>query len=407
VCAPQWLLHRPLFTTPTKTAKAKKSAASIRATLPFDLDFIARRYILEVVVGHVWKPLHVEPELDRITTSINVAGVTATATHNEQMISTRLTETFQIRHPIVSAPMALAGGGALAAAVTRAGGLGLIGGGYGDSDWVRAQFAAASSERVGVGFITWSAQRSPNVVTEALDFRPAAVMLSFGDPTVFADQVKSAGAKLICQCQDLTHVDDAIRAGADVIVAQGTEAGGHGALRGTLSFVPEVADYLSERSPETLLLAAGGIADGRALASALLLGADGVLMGTRLWASAEALVHPRHHDAILNSDGDGTIRTTTADVVRELDWPTGFTIRVRRNAFTERWQGDEKSLAAQAAMEGPRYRAAFADGDPDGAAVIFGEVAGLIHSIKGAESIVGRVVEEAEQVLRSGATYLR
>jgi nitronate monooxygenase len=323
------------------------------------------------------------------------------------MIATRLTERLGIKHPIVSAPMAMAAGGALAAAVSRAGALGLIGGGYGDSDWIRTQFAEAGSERVGVGFITWSAQRSPSVVTEALEFRPAAVMLSFGAPAVFADQVKQAGATLICQCQTLSHVDEALRAGADVVVAQGTEAGGHGAMRGTVSFVPEVADYLAESSPETLLLAAGGIADGRAVAAALMLGADGVLMGTRLWASDEALVHPRHHRAILESNGDGTIRTTTPDVVRELGWPPEFTARVRRNTFTERWHNHEEELAANAVAEGPRYRAAFADGDPDNAAVFFGEVAGLIRSIEPAATIVERVVEEAATLLRSGVNYLR
>jgi nitronate monooxygenase len=327
--------------------------------------------------------------------------------HNQLMIATRLTERLSIRHPIVSAPMALAGGGALAAAVSGGGGLGLIGGGYGDSDWIRAQFAAAHPERVGVGFITWSVHRSPSVVADALDFGPAAVMLSFGDPEVFADQVKRSGALLICQCQDLTHVEQALRAGADIVVAQGAEAGGHGALRGTLSFVPEVADLIAERSPETLVLAAGGIADGRTLAASLLLGADGVLIGTRLWASDEALVHPRHHNAILESTGDVTIRTTAADVVRELDWPPNFTMRVRRNAFTERWQGDEELLAQNAAVEGPRYRTAFADGDPDNAGVVFGEAAGLIHSIDSAGAIVKRVVEEAEELLRSGVTYLR
>jgi nitronate monooxygenase len=298
--------------------------------------------------------------------------------------------------------MALAGGGALAAAVSRAGGLGLIGGGYGDSDWVRAQFAAAGDERVGVGFITWSAQRSPAMVAEALKFRPAAVMLSFGDPGVFAEQAKDAGALLICQCQNLDHVNRAISVGADVVVAQGAEAGGHGSSRGTLSLVPEVADVLAARSPDTLLVAAGGIADGRALAASLMLGADGVLIGTRLWAADEALVHPRHHQAIVESDGDSTIRSTVGDVVRGLDWPAGFTMRMRRNAFTDRWHGDEEALAANAAIEGPRYRAAFADGDPDNAGVVFGEAAGLIHAIEPAAAIVERIVDEAAQLLRSG-----
>ncbi|BCI83438.1 NAD(P)H-dependent flavin oxidoreductase [Mycobacterium sp. SMC-18] len=321
------------------------------------------------------------------------------------MITTRLTDRLGIQHPIVSAPMALAAGGVLAAAVSRAGGLGLIGGGYGDSDWLRAQFAAAGSERVGVGFITWSAQRSPSVVAEALEFRPAAVMLSFGDPAAFAEQVKDAGALLICQCQNLDHVNRAISVGADVVVAQGAEAGGHGSSRGTLSLVPEVADVLAARSPDTLLLAAGGIADGRALAAALMLGADGVLIGTRLWAADEALVHPRHHQAIVESDGDSTIRSTVGDVVRGIDWPAEFTMRMRRNAFTDRWHGDEKTLAANVDVEGPRYRAAFADGDPDNAGVVFGEAAGLIHSIEPAAVIVERIVDEAARLLRAGAGY--
>ena len=321
------------------------------------------------------------------------------------MIASRLTDRLGIAHPIVSAPMALAAGGALAAAVSRAGGLGLIGGGYGDAEWIRAQFAAAEAERVGVGFITWSAQRSPSVVAEALEFGPAAVMLSFGDPALFADKVKDAGAMLICQCQNLGHVERAIQVGADVVVAQGTEAGGHGSLRGTLSLVPEVADFVAQRSPKTLLLAAGGIADGRALAASLLLGADGVLVGTRLWASDEALVHPRHHQAIVESNGDSTIRTTTGDIARGIDWPAEFTMRMRRNAFTDRWHGDEKALTANADVEGPRYSAAFADGDPDNAGVVFGEAAGLIHSIEPAGAIIERIVDEAAQLLKSGADY--
>mgnify|MGYP000458621948 CR=1 FL=1 len=323
------------------------------------------------------------------------------------MITTRLTDRLGIAHPIVSAPMALAAGGALAAAVSRAGGLGLIGGGYGDSDWIRAQFRAANSARVGVGFITWSAQRSPSVVAEALEFRPAAVMLSFGDPAVFADQVKDAGAVLICQCQSLGHVERAVAVGADVVVAQGAEAGGHGSVRGTLSFVPEVADFLVRRSPETLLLAAGGIADGRTLAASLLLGADGVLVGTRLWAADEALVHPRHHRAIVSATGDDTIRTTAGDVVRGLDWPPEFTMRMRRNAFTDRWHGDEKTLAANVDTEGPRYRDAFAAGDPDNAGVVFGEAGGLIHSIEPAATIIESMVDEATMLLRSGRDYVQ
>lgn len=309
--------------------------------------------------------------------------------------STPFTRAMGVRYPIVSAPMAFAAGGALAAAVSRAGGLGLIGGGYGDPGWLEEQFDAAGRERVGVGFITWSLRKSPSILTDALKHRPAAVMLSFGDPRPFVDEIRGAGAALICQCQDMEHVMDALDVGVDVVVAQGAEAGGHGALRGTLSFVPEVSDYLARHSPDTLLLAAGGIGDGRGLAAALMLGAQGVLVGTRLWASQEALVKAGHHNAILEADGDGTLRTRVADIARQLPWPRGFTARIARNAFTERWHGREDALESSVAVEGPRYRQAFAAGDPDHTGLWFGEAAGLIHAIEPAAEIVQAMVADA------------
>ncbi|HXT05762.1 MAG TPA: nitronate monooxygenase [Roseiarcus sp.] len=318
-------------------------------------------------------------------------------------ISNRLTKRLNIRHPIISAPMAFAAGGALAGAVASAGGLGLIGGGYGDPAWLDAQFDIAADKRVGVGFITWSLRKSPSLLTHVLKRKPAAVMLSFGDPRPFADEIRAAGALLICQCQNLDHLRDAIDAKADVVVAQGAEAGGHGALRGAMSFVPEAADLLAARAPDALLVAAGGIADGRGLAAALLLGADGVLIGTRLWASAEALVHRRHHEAIIAADGDATIRTRVADIARQLAWPSGFTARIRRNAFTERWSGDEALLEANVAAESVRYRQASAEGDPDNAAVWFGESAGVIAAIEPASIILEGMARQAALRLAGAA----
>ncbi|HWB44397.1 MAG TPA: nitronate monooxygenase, partial [Hyphomicrobiaceae bacterium] len=184
------------------------------------------------------------------------------------MIRTRLTERFGLIHPIVSAPMAFAAGGRLAAAVSNAGGLGLIGGGYGDDAWLEEQFRAAGNARVGCGFITWSLRRQPHLLDAALAHNPVALFLSFDDPAPFARRIKDAGAALICQVQTRRGAEIALDQGADVVVAQGAEAGGHAGSRATLTLVPEAADLIAARAPATLLCAAGGIADGRGLAAA-------------------------------------------------------------------------------------------------------------------------------------------
>ncbi|WNV12530.1 nitronate monooxygenase [Tardiphaga sp. 709] len=188
--------------------------------------------------------------------------------------------------------MTPAAGGVLASAVSDAGALGLLGGGYGDRQWFEAESAKISHDRVGCGFITWSVTPDTALFDLALDQRPTAMMLSFGDPAPLGARVKQRGIPLICQVHTIEHAKRAIDVGADVIVAQGTEAGGHGfAVRSTMPFVPDVVDLCAVRSPRTLVAAAGGIADGRGLAAALMLGADGVLMGTRFWATQEALIH--------------------------------------------------------------------------------------------------------------------
>ena len=148
------------------------------------------------------------------------------ATPPAPAFTTSLTERLAIRHPILLAPMGAIAGGRLAAAVTRAGGLGFIGPGYHDSAWIDRELDAAGEERVGIGFITWHLARDPARLTRALARRPAAVMLSFGDAAPFVDQVRRAGALLFVQIQTLHAARAALALGADVLVAQGTEAGG-------------------------------------------------------------------------------------------------------------------------------------------------------------------------------------
>ncbi|MFZ0227355.1 MAG: nitronate monooxygenase, partial [Mycobacterium sp.] len=260
-------------------------------------------------------------------------------------MKTRLTEFFGIEHPILSAPMALISGGRLAAAVTSSGGLGLIGGGYGDSDWLQREFGLADGERVGCGFITWSLARKPELLDETLERQPATIMLSFGDLQPFAERIHAAGVPLIAQVQKLNHARQALDAGAEILAAQGGEAGGHGmTVRSTFTLVPDVVDLAAERAPDTLVLAAGGVADGRGLAAARVLGADGVLVGTRFWASPEALVSPRAHQRAVGAGGDDTYRTRVYDVVRRLDWPPEYNERALSNPFVDGWHANEAAL---------------------------------------------------------------
>ena len=318
-------------------------------------------------------------------------------------LSTRLTERFGLAHPIVLAPMAFAAGGRLAAAVSDAGGLGLVGGGYGNRDWIDSQLDVAGPAPVGVGFITWSLDRVPGLLEHVLGRRPRAIMLSFGDPRAAARIVKEAGVPLLCQVQSRADAQLAIEAGADVIVAQGSEAGGHGASRGTLTLVPEVADLLADSSPGTLLCAAGGIVDGRGLAAALVLGADGALVGTRLWATTEASVSESMHRAALGATGDDTIRTSVADVVRKLDWPPRFTARVLRNGFTDTWHGRESELREVDASVERDWVEGWADGDPERSNTFTGEGIGLIHEIEPAAILLERMSAQALSLLRRGS----
>ncbi|MEH7826602.1 NAD(P)H-dependent flavin oxidoreductase [Gemmobacter denitrificans] len=314
------------------------------------------------------------------------------------MIDTRFTRAFGLVHPVALAPMAGAAGGRLAAAVARSGGLGLLGGGYGDADWIAREWDLAEGAAIGIGFITW--KLTADLLARCLDRGPRAVMLSFGDPAPFAAAIQAAGVPLICQCQTLEHARAALESGARIIVAQGAEAGGHGATRGTISLTPEIADLMAARAPETLLLAAGGIADGRGLAAALMLGADGALIGSRFWAASEALVPAGFHRAALAADGDATLRTRAVDAVRGLGWPDPFTIRVMRSGFTDRWHSTPDALRAPGAANARAdWTAAQAMGDAENGSPVAGEAIGLIRDTAPAADLLAWIGAEAEQRL--------
>src|SRR5580698_5502604 len=312
-------------------------------------------------------------------------------------LRTAFTDQFGLQHPIALAPMGGSAGGALAAAVSEGGGLGLVGGGRQDQDWLDREvaIAAASTARPwGVGFQSWSADVA--TVERVLAQHPAAVMLSFGDPAPFIPAIRAAGAVLMIQVTDLDEVRQAMDAGADVIVAQGTDAGGHsgGHGRSTFSFVPVIAD-LAAPVP---VLAAGGIADGRGVAAALALGAAGALIGTRFQVTAEALVDPSVTKAIIDGSGESTERSTVLDIARGAPWPSRYPARTLHHPYIDQWRGREEELAADDRAK-QAYRQAIADGVLPPDPVWASEAIDLITDLRAAAELVGALGAEAEATL--------
>ena len=301
-----------------------------------------------------------------------------------------------IRHPVLGAPMAGVAGGRLAAAVSRAGGLGFIGGGYGDRDWLAAQLALCTGEAFGVGFIQWALARQPALLDLALQAKPRAVLLSFGELGDLGARVREAGIPLVAQVQTVAQAIDAARAGADIIVAQGGEAGGHGGWRGTMALVPAVVDAVAP----VPVVAAGGIADGRGLAAALVLGASGVLCGTAFFGCDESLAPDEAKRRLVLASGDDTVKSPLFDWLRGLDWPEGpWALRTLRNATTARWSADLAALRTVLPAQQALLEAARRQGDFDIAPVIAGEAADLVRSRRPAADVVTDLVHQAARTL--------
>lgn len=311
-------------------------------------------------------------------------------------LATVFTELFGVRHPIALAPMGGSAGGALAAAVSRGGGLGLLGAGNGDRDWLARELpiVAGGAEPWGVGFLSWAADAG--AVGQALEYGPRAVMLSFGDPSPFVARIRAAGAAVIIQVTDLEEARQAVDLGADVIVAQGTESGGHGARRGrsTLPFVPVVVD-LAAPVP---VLAAGGIADGRGVAAALVLGAAGALIGTRFQATAESLADPSITGAIVQGRGQDTERSSVLDIARGSRWPSKYMARTLGHPYLDRWRGREAELAEDSGARRD-YQADVARGDVPPLPVWAGEAVDLVTDLPPAAELVATLATQAGEAL--------
>ena len=316
------------------------------------------------------------------------------------MLHTRICDLLGIEHPIFSAPM---GGGTagseLAAAVSEAGGFGFIGGTtLHGPDWLRTQIHAVrerTNRPFGVGFIS-SFPGLDELVQVALEERVAAVCHSFADPSPYVAAAHEAGIKVIAQVQTVAQAVVAVGAGVDILVAQGTEAGGHTGYSGTLPLVAAVVD-IAGNIP---VLAAGGIADGRGLAAVLMLGAEGAWMGTRFVASLEAVEGKWVKQRIVQAGTDDTVLTKVYDLALGFPFPPGIGDRVLRNDFTATWNEREAEVVAHRDELQTQVVTAMAEGNAQVAAVRAGNAAGLIHQIEPAAQIVSQIVVEAERILR-------
>ena len=331
------------------------------------------------------------------------------------MLKTRITELFGIRYPIISAPMVRYSGGSLAAAVSSAGGLGTFGAASPNNpvapDYVRAQIRhirAQTDQPFGVGFITHGIPVSPQSFEVVLEEEVPVVLFSFADPQPWLSRAKQCGAVTVCQVQTIEAARVAAAAGADVLVAQGNEAGGH---TGTMNLLPFLV-RLIEEFPGLPIVAAGGIATGRSLAAVLTAGAEGAWMGTAFLATREAHeVSEAHKELIVQSNAEETIYTQVFDIINTamsngLPWPRGIAARGYNNEFAQEWHGRENALRDRLDQIIPGYAEARQRRDLHTAPAYFGESASFVHAIRTAEEVLGSICEEAERLLRQRAADL-
>ena len=324
------------------------------------------------------------------------------------MITTRFTQMFSLDYPLMSAPMAMHSGSRLAAAVSKAGALGSFGGIHrsGDPGWVRGEIERIRSETdrpFGVGFITNFIPMFTPLFDAAVEAKPNVIAFSFGSPGSYAEKAKAAGAKVMCQVQSMAHAREAVAAGADILVTQGNEAGGH---TGTMNLLPLLVSVL-DAFPDTPVLASGGIASGRALAAVLAAGADGAWTGTAFLATPECIEVPdEHKQTIVQSDGEDTIFTRAYDVLWAAPWPEGIGARVQRNRFTDEWHGKEEEIVERREELQKRVNAAENAFDAGDREVIYGQSAGAVPGIRPAAEVVRQICDDAERLLRERPSSL-
>lgn len=299
------------------------------------------------------------------------------------MLSTPWSRSFGLAVPILNAPMGGVAGGRLAAAVTAAGGLGMVGmGSVATRELLHAQLHHVRG-KFGIGLVDWVMRNEAGLLQDALAARPALLSVSFGTDFSWVAKAHDAGIPTATQVYDALGAQQAADAGVDILVARGSEGGGHGdAGLGTLPVLDAVLDTVS-----VPVLAGGGVASARSLAAVLAAGASGAWVGTRLAACPEALTGDGSRQALIAAGSTDTAVTRVFDVAEGLPWPARFPSRVLANDFVERWSGNEEALDPSACDE---LAASIAADDRSIAPVDAGQGVGMIRD----DASVGEVIEQ-------------
>lgn len=317
------------------------------------------------------------------------------------MFKTELTEKLGIRYPIVQAGMGGVAMADLVAAVSNAGGLGVIGAAMFTPDQLRQEVRKVkemTDKPFAVDLLLAQGWPGQDQLIEVMIEEGVPVFASgLGSPAPYAEAMHRAGMTIMAVVGTVRHARRVVEGGTDIVVAQGTEGGGHTGRIATMALVPQVVDAVAP----VPVVAAGGIADGRGLVAALALGACGVWVGTRFVATREAFGHENYKRKIVEATEESTVVTRAF---------TGKDCRVVKNRYAEQWEdrtSEIKPFPFQMMVDSGKMEAAIVHGDTETGIMPAGQIAGAIHEVKSAGDVVREIMEEAEEVLaRLAAKHL-
>ena len=302
----------------------------------------------------------------------------------------RICEILNIKYPIIQGGMAWVADSNLAAAVSNAGGFGIIGTGSATADIVKKEIdncRRLTDKPFGVNVMLMS-PNADEVIDLIIEEKPAGITTGAGNPAKYMDRLKEAGIKVIPVVPTVALAQRMEKLGADAVIAEGTEAGGHIGELTTMVLVPQVAEALS-----IPVIAAGGVADGRGIAASFALGAEGVQIGTRFICSEECNIHQNYKDAVLKAKDRDAVVTGR---------PTGHPVRTLKNKLAKKYLKMEKEGASPEELEklgAGALRLAVVEGDKDGGSFMAGQSAAMVREIKPCKNIVEEISKQALDIM--------